>query len=277
MKFTFKSGQTLDFSSTSPMIMGILNVTPDSFTGDGIYKSIDNAVDRAAEMLRQGAAIIDVGGESTRPNAETVGADEEAARVVPVIEAIAKRFDTVISVDTYKASVARQAMNVGADIINDISGLTLDDKMLETAADTQATVVVTYCGSYPKISWQSDNDIRPNFLRQTYEFCSKQIGALNAVGVSQVIVDIGLGFDKSLNENYYLLKNLEYFKSLNKPLLVGLSRKSMIGKVVGDSDRLGPTVMLDGIAINNGASIIRVHDVEQHCSMIKVLTKYNSL
>lgn len=245
--------------------MGILNVTPDSFHDGGRYTSLQKAVDRAALMIEEGADIIDIGGESSRPGAEPVPVEVELERVVPVVEALSARFDIPLSVDTWKSDVAREALKAGAEIINDITALTGDKTMGPVAAEADATVVLMHMRGTPQ-TMQKDTSYE-NLVDEVYTALVDAAEGARGYGVhsSRIILDPGIGFGKSLEDNYRLLNNLRRFSEAGYPLLVGLSRKSMIGKLYDNEvDRLPGTVALNTLAVMNGAAIIRVHDVREH-------------
>lgn len=250
---------------TKTRIMGILNVTPDSFYDGGKYNSIENAVTRALKMFEEGADIIDIGGESTRPGAEQVSISEEIERVVPVIERIIKRIPVPVSIDTTKSLVAAEAVKAGASIINDISGLTFDPTIVKVAAENKTGLVINHIKGTP--ADMQKNTGYNNIIEDILDFLNRSINiALNG-GVSgeKIIIDPGIGFGKSLEQNYFILNNIMEFRKTGYPVLIGLSRKSLIGKLYpGDEDRLPATIALNAVAVNNGADIIRVHDVRAH-------------
>jgi dihydropteroate synthase len=246
-------------------IMGILNVTPDSFHDGGKYFDKNIAVERAYRIRDDGADIIDIGGESTRPGSLPVPAGEEIDRVCPVIEIIAKDIGIPISVDTTKSEVARAALGAGASIINDISGLTFDRTTADAAAEYGAGMVLMHIKGRPETM---QNDPRyGDLIGEICGFLDEAVRKAVAAGVdlSKIIVDPGIGFGKTLEDNYRIIRNLREFKKLGLPVLVGLSRKSLIGKLYkGSEDRLPATIALNTVSILNGADIIRVHDVKEH-------------
>ena len=248
-----------------PLLMGILNVTPDSFHDGGRHAVLDQALRHAGEMLAAGADIIDVGGESSRPGAETVPEAEELARTQPVVRGIVRRFACAVSIDTVKSSVARAALEEGACIVNDISAMTFDPLMLEVPQAFRAGVVLNHIQGRPK-----DMQIRPSYadaVAEVADFLKSRIQLLAAVGIAKdrIAVDPGIGFGKRLEDNYRLIDRLEALDALGCPILLGMSRKSLIGKTPGleDSDRLIPSVALALLAALKGASILRVHDVRE--------------
>jgi dihydropteroate synthase len=246
-------------------IMGILNVTPDSFYDGGRYADAGRAIERAYRLRDEGADIIDIGGESTRPGALPVNETEEIDRVCPVIEAVAKDIGVPISVDTNKAGVARAALAAGASIINDISGLTFDGGMAGVAAAGGAGLVLMHIQGRPEFM-QKD----PRYGELIAEICGFLAAAARkaveaGVEREKIIVDPGIGFGKTLEDNYIILQNIREFGKLGFPVLVGLSRKSLIGRLYNtDEDRLPATIALNAVALLNGAEIIRVHDVKEH-------------
>ncbi len=246
-------------------IMGILNVTPDSFYDGGVYDTADKAFLRAVRMYEEGADIIDIGGESTRPGAESVSEQHEIDRVVPVIERIVKEIPIPVSIDTTKSTVALEAVKAGASIINDISGFTFDPGIIRVAADYTAGVVINHIKGTPADMQKNTgyNDI----IKDILDFLDVSIkNALNGgVSPDKIIVDPGIGFGKSLEQNYVILNSIGRFRDTGYPVLIGLSRKSLIGKLYSsDEDRLPATIALNAAAVMNGADIIRVHDVKAH-------------
>jgi dihydropteroate synthase len=263
---------SLDFAAKTA-VMGILNVTPDSFSDGNRYFDPLKAVEHALKMVEDGADIIDVGGESTRPGSEAVAPDEELRRVVPVIEAIAKRVAVPISIDTYKASVASAALNAGASIINDISGLKFDSDMAGVAAESGAYVIVMHIKGTPR-DMQKD-PVYSDLIEEVLDYLKESVRMAEAAGVerSRIIIDPGIGFGKTVDHNLQILKNLSDFRGLGLPILVGASRKTFIGKILdgaGTSERLEGTAAAVAIAVMNGADIVRVHDVKEMAKVVKV-------
>ena len=261
-----------------PLVMGILNVTPDSFSDGGEYLSVDDALRRAETMIAEGADIIDIGGESTRPGGKQTLADEEIRRVVPVIETIVKRFDTPISIDTTKSVVARQAIEAGAEIINDISGLRFDEDIAKIAAASNAGLILMHSrGSFETMHKQEAVE---DIVSVVIAGLRRSVDLAKTFGVrdEQIAVDIGIGFGKTFEQNLELLAKLDKivaeFKSY--PSLVGTSRKSFIGKILGDvppAERLGGSLATALIAVRNGAKILRVHDVRETIDALKVFNR----
>jgi dihydropteroate synthase len=248
-----------------PCIMGILNVTPDSFSDGNSFLDRDKAVDRALQMEAEGADIIDIGGESTRPDAPPVAEKEELSRVIPVIEALVGQLKIPLSIDTYKASVAKAALAAGAEIVNDISGLTFDERMADVVAAARAGLVVMHTRGTPR-EMQSDTDYADMIAEITAFLRSSLLLARTAgIAANCIVLDPGIGFGKSVAGNVELIRRLAEFAPLGRPLLVGPSRKSFIGKVLGrePAERLFGTAAAVAIAVSNGASIFRVHDIKE--------------
>jgi len=252
---------TFDFSRT--YIMGILNVTPDSFSDGGRYLETDTALAHALRLVSEGADIIDIGGESTRPGAEPISLDDELARVIPVIEKLRGECQIPISIDTYKSEVARAAIDKGADLINDISGLRFDPVMAKTAASLGVPVAVMHIKGKPR-SMQIDPTYE-NLIEEIYSYFEESIRIARTAGVSRenIIVDPGIGFGKTFSHNFSILRHLRHFTELGVPILVGASRKAFLGSVSGTNagNRVEESLAAAVIAAANGAHFIRVHDV----------------
>jgi dihydropteroate synthase len=260
-----------------PIVMGIINVTPDSFFVGSRMTVLDELLSQAEKMINEGATILDLGGQSTRPGSEDVGVDGELSRVVPAIEAISRHFpEIVISVDTYHARVARGAVEAGASIVNDISSGTLDANMIATVA----ALNVPYISMHMKGTPKTMNKLAEyeDVTLEVLDFFIKKIEECRLAGIKDVIVDVGFGFAKTATHNFTLLKNLAIFKILEKPLLVGLSRKATIYKTLGitPEEALNGTTVLNTIGLQNGASILRVHDVKEAVEAIKLLECINA-
>ena len=251
------------FPCNSPVIMGILNVTPDSFSDGGRHLALQDAAGHAKRMIDDGADIIDIGGESTRPFSDPVDEDEELSRVLPVIETVRAISDIPISVDTYKASVADKALRAGADIINDISGLTYDDRMAGVIAEHDAYAVIMHIRGTPK--HMQENPVYENVIAEIMAFLRRQSSYAVRAGIDEgkIMIDPGIGFGKRVEDNLRILKMLNVFKELGKPVLIGTSMKSFIGKVTGSplEERVEGTLATLAVAFMNGADIFRVHDV----------------
>ena len=254
-------------------IMGILNMTPDSFYDGGRYNRLDQALERALHMSDSGADIIDIGGESTRPGAKPVPVSEEIDRVCPVIEKICKNIDLPVSIDTYKSEVAEEAVKCGARIINDISAFRFDENMARIASEYDVEVVLMHMKGTPRD--MQDNPGYDDVVGEVYDFLNAAAVKAIEKGVKKekIIVDPGIGFGKRLEDNYVLINNLDRFKGLGCRILMGLSRKSLIGKIYDDqeADRLPGTIALNMVSVLRGASIIRVHDVKEHALALKCI------
>lgn len=266
-------GKLIDL--TKPKIMGILNLTPDSFYDGGLFNNIDLALAQTEKMLLEGATFIDVGGASSKPGAVEISIDEELARVLPIIEEIQKRFpEAIISIDTYRSVVAQQAVATGAAIVNDISSGSLDAKMLGTVG---ALGGVPYIAMHMQGKPQNmqDNPSYDNLLVAIRSFFATKIDDAHKAGIHDVIIDPGFGFGKTLDHNYSLLKNLSSMQMDGIPMLIGLSRKSMIHKYlkIDVSDALNGTTVLNSIALKQGAQILRVHDVKEAQQAIHLIEK----
>jgi dihydropteroate synthase len=250
--------------------MGIVNVTPDSFSDGGIHYSTVAAVDHALRLIEHGADIIDVGGESTRPGAAPVDETEEAGRVLPVIAGIRSRSGVAISIDTRKAAVARAAIEAGADIINDVSALRYDAAMLETAAAAATPVILMHMLGEPD---NMQNDPRyVDVVQDVYEFFRKRLAVCTGAGITQLVIDPGIGFGKTLTHNLALLAGLPRMRELGVPLLIGVSRKSFLGQLTGSDvdQRLSGSLAAAVSALCSGAAIFRVHDVKEHRNALDV-------
>lgn len=246
--------------------MGILNVTPDSFSDGGRHFDKSAAIRRAYEMVEEGADIIDIGGESTRPGSESVSLQEEIDRTIPVIEEISKKIKVPVSIDTYKAEVAKRALDAGASIVNDISGLRFDPEMPKVVSQYKVPVVIMHIKGTPKN--MQVNPIYEALIPEIMDYFRESIRLAVESGIAEdkIIIDPGIGFGKTLDHNLEIIKNLHEFTLLEKPLLAGVSRKAFIGKILGDapaSDRFEGTATAVAISILNGANIIRVHDVKE--------------
>lgn len=245
--------------------MGILNLTPDSFSGDGIYNNIGSAIERAEKIVEEGAGIIDIGGESTRPGSEPVDLEEEIKRVIPVIKKLSRLIKIPISVDTRKSEVALQALDNGASIVNDITGLEHDARMLDVVGQYGAKVIIMHIKGEP-LSMQQ-NPAYESLIPEIIDKLSRLVEMAEGKGVKKenIIIDPGIGFGKTFEHNLEILNNLSRFKILGKPVLVGPSRKSFIGNILGleAKERIFGTAASVALAIKNGADIIRVHDVKE--------------
>lgn len=248
------------------LIMGILNMTPDSFSDGGRYNAVDTALERARQLIQDGADIIDVGGESTRPGYEQISSEEEIERVVPIIECLAQEVNVPISIDTYKADVARAALKAGAHIINDIWGAKADPDMAKVAADTGVPIILMH-----------NREAKPyqDFMRDALNDLYESIQLVKGAGVKdeQIILDPGIGFAKTLEENLLMMRNLRIITSLGYPVLLGTSRKSMIGHTLQlpVEERVEGTVASVCLGIQQGCSIMRVHDVKENARAARMM------
>lgn len=266
-----------DLQLDRALIMGILNITPDSFSDGGKYFSVEKAIARAQEMISEGAHIIDVGGESTRPGSQPVPLGEEWRRISKVIEGLARESDCVISVDTYKSEIARRSLETGAHIINDISAMTFDPHMAEVIAEFKAPIVLMHLKGTPRDMQKNPQYV--NLMDEVYHFLQQRAEYAAANGIHQIIIDPGIGFGKRPEDNFELIRRLFEFRSLGYPLLLGPSRKSFIGFAVGDAslDRLPGTIASVIVGLSNGANILRVHDVKETSQALNITTSIGAL
>lgn len=265
-------GEIIDLSL--PRVMGIINVTPDSFFAGSRKQLIDDVLRGADQMLSDGAIFLDIGGYSSRPGAENISIDEEAARVTAPIEAIMNRFpEAIVSVDTFRSEVARAAVNSGAAIINDISAGHLDKDMLETVADMKVPYIAMHMRGTPQ-TMKGLTDYHDILLEVTKYF-SSVLDHCNHLGIKDVLIDPGFGFAKTAEQSFDLLKKLDHFHHLNRPLLVGVSRKSMIYRTLNltAEEALNGTSVLNSVALFKGAAILRVHDVKEAVEAIKLISQ----
>jgi dihydropteroate synthase len=247
-----------------PLVMGIINATPDSFYGGSRFNGVDGIVAQAEKMLKEGADIIDIGGQSTRPGSELISAEEEITRVIPGIKAIAEKFPgAFISIDTFYSKTALAAVDAGASLVNDISAGSMDNKLIGTMVALRVPYILMHMKGSPQTMHQNAN--YENVTSEVLDFFISKTNELNNAGIADVIIDPGLGFAKTIEHNFELLKNLSVFKMLDRPILIGVSRKSTIYKTLGiNADQaLNGTTVLNTIGLMNGASILRVHDVKE--------------
>lgn len=253
-------------------IMGILNATPDSFSDGGLFISVSKAVDHVARMIDEGADIIDIGGESTRPGASPVSADEEMERVIPIIEAVSQRFGVIISIDTSKATVMQAAVNAGAGMINDVRALKEEDA-LQAAVKMAVPVCLMHMQGQPQS--MQDKPVYADVTTDVREFLSERVDQCLEAGMdlNNIILDPGFGFGKTTQQNFQLLNELERIRSHDLPVLAGLSRKSMIGQTLnlGVNERVSASIALALLAVLNGANIIRLHDVKETCQAVRMI------
>lgn len=265
-------------SLDKPLVMGIINITPDSFYGNSQHKSTDDALQTAEKMLTDGASFIDIGGQSTKPNAIKITQDEELKRVLPTIEAIHQKFpEAIISIDTFYAQVANEAVQAGASLVNDVSAGNLDVNMIKTVASLNVPYVCMHMPGTPQTMQQQTN--YNNIIEDILLFFIKKIDTCIKAGIKDVIIDIGFGFGKTIEQNFYLLKQLQNFKILQKPILLGVSRKSTIYKTLNTTPEhaLNGTTVLNTIGLQNGANILRVHDVKEAVETIKLYEAYQQV
>lgn len=257
---------------TKPKVMGILNVTPDSFFDGGKYKNERDILEQAEKMLSEGATFIDVGAYSSRPGAKHISEEEELQRMLPVVELLIKNFpEIIISIDSFRSRVVEESINAGAAIINDISGGKMDEQMFETVAKLQVPYIMMHMKGTPQNMQQ--NPQYENVVTEVISFFAEQLFKLRELKVNDVIIDVGFGFGKTLDQNYELLKKLSLFKSLDVPILTGVSRKSMLYKLLGvtPKEALNATTVANTIALLNGTHILRVHDVKEAVEAVKIV------
>ncbi len=258
-------------------IMGILNVTPDSFSDGGKYLNVKEAVAHSRIMEREGADFIDVGGQSSRPGSDEITAEEELNRVIPVIEALVNEIKIPISVDTYRSQVADAALEKGASIVNDISAFNFDPSMPQVVAAHNATAILMHIKGTPKN--MQENPEYSDLIAEILLYFENAVWKANVAGIDQLIIDPGIGFGKTVEHNLKLIKNMFELKKLDCPVMVGVSRKSVIGKITGAevNDRLGGTIALNAAAILNNVNILRVHDVKEAVQTAKIMDMYKKI
>jgi dihydropteroate synthase len=259
-----------------PVVMGIINATPDSFYSGSRVNDIDAVLFLAEKMIEDGATILDVGGQSTRPGSEAVSEEEELKRVLPAIEAIAKNFpDSFISIDTFYSRVLRAGFDAGARMANDVSAGMMDDELIDTVAHLKIPYVLMHMKGHPQTM-----QMHPTYddvVLEVFDLLNTKIAALTKAGILDIIVDPGFGFGKTIQHNFTLLKKLSFFQQLNRPLMVGLSRKATVYKTLGiaPEEALNGSTVLHTIALLNGATIIRVHDVKEAVQAIRLVSEYS--
>jgi dihydropteroate synthase len=265
-------GELLDVSR--PCVMGILNLTPDSFYSNSRVSAVDMALERVENCLQEGAAFIDIGAYSSRPGADDVSTDEELKRLIPAVEAISKRFpEAKLSIDTFRAKVARESIEAGAHLINDISGGELDEQMFETAASLQVPYILMHMKGNPQT--MQEDPFYNNVSLEVVDYFEKKVNILKKLGVKDIILDPGFGFAKTIAHNYELLNHLQNLDIFGLPVLAGFSRKSMLYKLLGISpqEALNGTTVLNTLALQKGVSILRVHDVKAAVECITLVEK----
>ena len=268
-------GKLIDLSQ--PKVMGILNLTPDSFYDGGKLTSDRTILEKVEKMLLEGATFIDIGGYSSRPGATHIAEIEELNRVLHGINLIMKHFpDTLISVDTFRSSVARQAIESGAAMVNDISAGNLDEQMFRTVADLQVPYIMMHMPGSPQTMQKLTQ--YDDIIQEIILYFSRKIVELRELYLNDLIIDVGFGFGKTSEQNFLLLKNLSVFKIIGVPILAGISRKSMLYKTLGTdvSEALNATTVANTLALVNGACILRVHDVKEAVETIKIFQRYNA-
>ena len=266
------NGNLIDLST--PKVMGILNVTPNSFYDGGKHKEINSIIHQVDKMLSEGADFIDIGAYSSKPSAEFVSEEEEIKRLVPIVKSLVETFpNIVLSVDTFRAQVAKASVENGVAMVNDIAAGLLDDKMLETVAELKVPYIMMHMRGNPQ-TMQSLTDYK-DIVKEMIFYFSERIQKARSFGISDIVIDPGFGFAKTLEQNYQVLHKMELFKILELPILVGVSRKSMIYKVLENSpqEALNGTSVLNTIALQKGAKILRVHDVKEAVECIKLVSK----
>ncbi|MDR6810060.1 MULTISPECIES: dihydropteroate synthase [unclassified Arcicella] len=263
-------GKLIDL--TIPRIMGILNITPDSFYANSRYDDLSKVLIQVEKMLSSGATFLDIGGHSTRPGSRPVGEEEELSRVLPVVEIIIKHFpEALISIDTFRAGVALKCVEAGAIMVNDIAGGLLDDKMFETVANLNVPYVLMHSRGTPETMQQMTH--YDDLVMDVLDDLQQKVFQLRQLGQKDIIIDLGFGFAKTINQNYILLNHLRDFEVMECPMLVGVSRKSMIWRTldISPNDALNATTVLNTIALTKGANILRVHDVQEAIEAVKLV------
>jgi dihydropteroate synthase len=263
-------GRLLDLST--PVVMGILNITPDSFYDGGQNTDEKSILSHCQKMLEEGATIIDIGGQSTRPKATLIAEGDEWTRLQAVLKAVRKEFPgAIISVDTFYSSIAHKAEDEGADIINDISGGTMDEKMFETVARLNVPYILMHIQGIPQT--MQNNPQYENIVTEVMDFFVQRVQKLTSLGLNDIILDVGFGFGKTQEHNYQLLNALDLFQWFEKPILIGVSRKSIVSKVleIKTEDALNGTTVVNTIALMKGASILRVHDVKEAVQAVRLV------
>lgn len=266
------NGKLIDISS--PKVMGILNITPDSFFDGGKYQNEKEILAQVEKMISEGATFIDVGAYSSRPGAKHISENEELERIVPIIKLLVKKFpDILLSIDTFRSEIAKRCINEGASLINDISAGNMDDKMFKTVAQLQVPYILMHMQGTPQN--MQGNPQYENVVKELIFYFSKKIYELRNLGLNDMIIDVGFGFGKTIKHNFEILDKLELFQSLETPSLVGLSRKSMLYKTLKTSPEkaLNATTTANTIAILKGANILRVHDVKEAIEAIEIVSQ----
>lgn len=269
----WKIGERIFDLSQQGLIMGVLNVTPDSFSDGGDFFGAENAVEHGLRMAAEGAHIVDVGGESTRPRAEPVAPEEELRRAIPVIEQLRRKSEVIISIDTSKAEVARAAIRAGASIVNDVTGGRGDEKMMPLIAESKSAFIIMHMQGTPQTMQISPQ--YTNVVSEVFDFFRQQYSRAIVYNIDPMAIafDPGIGFGKTLEHNLELLAQLERLRACDRPIVIGVSRKSFMGKLINSaqiSDRLAPAVALTSLLRTRGADVLRVHDVKENVNALKV-------
>jgi dihydropteroate synthase len=265
-------GQLIDLST--PKIMGILNVTPNSFYDGGKFTLSENGLLQVGKMLEEGATFIDIGAYSSKPNSEFVSEEEELSRILPVVQSVLKQFpDALLSIDTFRSEIAAVCIENGAAIINDISAGNLDEKMMDVVAKYKVPYIMMHMRGTPQ-TMQSHTNYE-NIVKEILFYFSEKVSKARSLGINDLIIDPGFGFAKTLEQNYEVLQNLELFQMLDLPILAGISRKSMVYKPIGvtANEALNGTTVLNTIALSKGANILRVHDVKEALECAKLFER----
>ena len=260
-----------------PLVMGILNLTSDSFYEGSRLKTPENVLEKAAQMVAEGADILDIGAQSTRPGSKRISAEEEIGKAVPVIRAIREKYpEIILSIDTYQSEVAVACVEAGASIVNDISGGEMDKNMIKVIGGLKVPYICMHMKGVPETMHLHTN--YTNILQEVLDYFIRKTDECRKAGIKDVIIDPGFGFGKNIQQNFFLLKNLGVFKMLEKPILCGLSRKSTIYKTLGTTaeDALNGTTVLNTLAIQNGAEILRVHDVKEAVEVVRLMGAYRT-
>jgi dihydropteroate synthase len=264
-------------TADKPIVMGILNCTPDSFFSDSRVCIAESAIEKATKMVKDGAIILDIGGQSTRPGSERVSDEEELGRVIPIINAIRAELSQVfISIDTFYASVAREAVLAGADMVNDISAGLIDTAMINTVANLKVPFLMMHMKGTPQNMQQHIEYV--DLIVEIIDYFTERVEYCRQAGIQDIVIDPGFGFSKTIDQNFSLLKHLNEFKNLDMPLLIGVSRKSSIYKTLGITadEALNGTTILHTLALLNGADILRVHDVKEAIEAVKLTELYKN-
>ena len=267
-----RKNNSINFSTDTPIIMGIINLSPDSFYDGGVYSNNEKIITQTKKMLDEGAAIIDIGGQSSRPGAKQIDPKKELSIVLPAIKLLKNRFPNImISIDTFWSEVAKECVNKGANIINDISAGEIDKNMFNIVSELQVPYIMMHMQGRPKN--MQNNPHYKNIIQEIQNFFNKKISELQNKGFNNIIIDPGIGFGKSITHNYKLINNIQSLKELGFPVLIGASRKSMIYNVLNieAQEALNGTTVINTLALENGANILRVHDVKEAIECVKII------